>query len=395
MRTRRSKFKEAPPPKKTQKSKAKELDKKAFVAEASGSRITRAGSRKVKSPQVLDSDQDDQERSNSTPGPSTLGQPNELVSTTSPRSEPDQYCTDSSQSSSIGMSPGLDTGFSSGAGLSNYIAGNRSNTPDSDSMRTTTNRSGSMSMAKEKSDPFGARPASLESANSSTNLQGGGNQDNMSSAAREMFSAFAASDMDYLSGSSRDEQNKRLEIAQIKDKLKGLSDLQIEAIKSKKFMIAQELQFKINDEDQKIQKLQEELALMIVPCSSKKKVPTMSRTSQQPSHIAENRSTTPDIDSMMTTTNRSGSMSPQSNVMANDDTFSDTDPDTLDQLGDIENDGANDNITTENAPVTNTANDSATANGENIFGYKCLYLSHYANLVQYDLQHWQLNIFVL
>ena len=159
-----------------------------------------------------------QERSNSAPGspimpspigPPVVGQPNKLPSTTSPGSEPDQYRTGSSLSSGIGLSPGSGTGFSSGTGLSNHIAGNRSTTPDSDSMRTTTNRSGSMSMAPEKSDPFGVRPASLGSANSNTNPQTGTNPnfvvnpENLLSAAAQMASAFAASDMDYLSGSAR------------------------------------------------------------------------------------------------------------------------------------------------------------------------------------------------
>ena len=64
-------------------------------------------------------------------------------------------------------------------------------------------------MAPEKSDPFGVRPASLGSANSNTNPQTGTNPnfvvnpENLLSAAAQMASAFAASDMDYLSGSAR------------------------------------------------------------------------------------------------------------------------------------------------------------------------------------------------
>ena len=199
------------------------IDGVDLAAKAPGYRISPSGgpligNRPVTSSSVMTSSYG-QERSNSAPGspimPSPIGppvvggQPNKLASTTSPGSEPDQYRTGSSLSSGIGLSPGSGTGFSSGTGLSNHIAGNRSTTPDSDSMRTTTNRSGSMSMAPEKSDPFGVRPASLGSANSSTNPQPGTNPnfvvnpENLLSAAAQMASAFAASDMDYLSGSSR------------------------------------------------------------------------------------------------------------------------------------------------------------------------------------------------
>ena len=80
---------------------------------------------------------------------------------------------------------------------------------------------------------------------------------------------------------SENQQRKRVEIAQIKVKLNVLRDELEDAIRGKQFMQAQELQLEINEQDEKIQQLQEELALMVVPRSTEKKVPTLSRTSQQ------------------------------------------------------------------------------------------------------------------
>ena len=80
---------------------------------------------------------------------------------------------------------------------------------------------------------------------------------------------------------SENQQRKRVEIAQIKVKLNVLRDELEDAIRGKQFMQAQELQLEINEQDEKIQQLQEELALMVVPRSTEKKVPTMPRTSQQ------------------------------------------------------------------------------------------------------------------
>ena len=80
---------------------------------------------------------------------------------------------------------------------------------------------------------------------------------------------------------SENQQRKRVEIAQIKVKLNVLRDELEDAIRGKQFMQAQELQLEINEQDEKIQQLQEELALMVVPRSTEKKVSTVSRTSQQ------------------------------------------------------------------------------------------------------------------
>ena len=83
---------------------------------------------------------------------------------------------------------------------------------------------------------------------------------------------------------SENQQKKRVEIAQIKVKLNVLRDELEDAIRGKDFMKAQELQLEINEQDENIQQLQEELALMVVPRSTEKKVPTMSRTAaSQPS----------------------------------------------------------------------------------------------------------------
>ena len=77
---------------------------------------------------------------------------------------------------------------------------------------------------------------------------------------------------------SENQQKKRMEIAKIKVKLNVLRDNLEEAIREKQFMQAQELQLEINEEDEKIQQLQEELGLMVIPSSVEKKVTTVSRT---------------------------------------------------------------------------------------------------------------------
>ena len=111
--------------------------------------------------------------------------------------------------------------------------------------------------------------------------QGGQNKSSLENEEEEQLeeegSKFSKAEKDRM---SENQQKKRVEIAQIKVKLNVLRDELEQAIRGKQFMQAQELQLEINEQDEKIQLLQEELALMVVPRSNEKKVPTVSRTQQ-------------------------------------------------------------------------------------------------------------------